>query len=470
MKKSPGYFFFLLLLISISAKADTAINSSGLFDNILQRFAQTSSTWSGVLISYASWLFWSLTTLSMVWTFGMMTLRKADLQELFAEILKFFTVTGFFWWLLINGPVISISIIDSMRALGAKATGLGNTLSPSGIVDIGFDIFIKVSHQSSFWSPVNSIIGLIMAAVILCLFAVIAVNMLLLLIASWILAYGGVFLLGFGGGRWTTDIAINFYKTVLNIGVQIFSMILIIGIGHSFIDQYYAAMGQSTNVEGLAVLLVAAIILFVLVNKVPGLLAGIVGGSQFSGGMGSFGAGAVVGAASVAATAVAIGGNSMVAGLTHAGGGASALMAAFKGAQQNMGENGSAKGGGSSGIGGAFQGMAQFAGHMSSHLMKGVGQMASSKATDVITLAKVAIGETVGGKLAATIHGHTAARQAANASSAASFAGDSVGAAGSGDKSAQEQGAFKEDALSEKEALNSGANEEVKCFVNKEGP
>jgi type IV secretion system protein VirB6/type IV secretion system protein TrbL len=40
--------------------------------------------------------------------------------------------------------------------------------------------------------------------------------MLLLLASGWVLAYGGVFFLGFGGSRWTSDLAINYYKTVLN--------------------------------------------------------------------------------------------------------------------------------------------------------------------------------------------------------------------------------------------------------------
>ncbi|MGS0066676.1 type IV secretion system protein, partial [Escherichia coli] len=34
---------------------------------------------------------------------------------------------------------------------------------------------------------------------------------------AWILLYAGVFFLGFGGSRWTSDMAINYYKTVLGL-------------------------------------------------------------------------------------------------------------------------------------------------------------------------------------------------------------------------------------------------------------
>src|SRR5690554_3583622 len=45
---------------------------------------------------HASWLFWTLVVISMVWTFGMMALRKADIGEFFAEFTRFTITTGFF--------------------------------------------------------------------------------------------------------------------------------------------------------------------------------------------------------------------------------------------------------------------------------------------------------------------------------------------------------------------------------------
>ncbi|HEY7799502.1 MAG TPA: type IV secretion system protein, partial [Hyphomonadaceae bacterium] len=96
------------------------------------------------------------------------------------------------------------------------ATGLGNALSPSGVVDVGFAIFYKVMDQSSVWTPADSMTGILMAVAIMVILALVGVNMLLLLASGWVLAYGGVFFLGFGGSRWTSDLAINYYKTVLN--------------------------------------------------------------------------------------------------------------------------------------------------------------------------------------------------------------------------------------------------------------
>ena len=54
--------------------------------------------------------------------------------------------------------------------------------------------------------------GIIMAAVILIILALISINMVILLVSGWILAYAGIFFLGFGGSRWTSEIAINYYR------------------------------------------------------------------------------------------------------------------------------------------------------------------------------------------------------------------------------------------------------------------
>ena len=101
----------------------------------------------------------------------------------------------------------------------------------------------------------------------------IAVNMRLLLISAWILAYGGIFFLGFGGARWTHDMAINYYKTVLGIAIQIMTMILLIGIGVSLINDYYINMQTDIEFSEMAVVLIVTLTIFMLSNKVPQLLS-----------------------------------------------------------------------------------------------------------------------------------------------------------------------------------------------------
>ena len=77
------------------------------------------------------WLFWTLATISLVWTIGQLALRRAEIGEFLGEFLSFTLMTGFFWWLLTNGPTFALQIIDSMQQIAGNASGLGSTVYPS---------------------------------------------------------------------------------------------------------------------------------------------------------------------------------------------------------------------------------------------------------------------------------------------------------------------------------------------------
>ncbi|WP_414702801.1 P-type conjugative transfer protein TrbL [Pseudomonas aeruginosa] len=322
-----------------STAASAQLTNQGMLDQVVTEFATRATAWQTVVMNAATFLFWTLGTISLVWTFGFMALRKADIGEFFVEFIRFILFFGFFLWLLRNGPAFANSIIQSLARIGEQASGVAS-VTPSGIVDIGFMILKQAFTNSSIWSPVDSFIGVALSVGILILLAVVAVNMLLLLVSGWLLMYAGIFFLGFGGSRWTSDMAINYYKTVLGVAVQIMTMVLLVGIGNDLLSSFYARMNTGTlNFEELGVMLVFCVALLMLVNRVPPLIAGIISGTGIgnAGGIGNFGAGAAVGAAmgaaSVAAGAASMAGAAVMSGAANLAGGASAVKAAFEKAQ-----------------------------------------------------------------------------------------------------------------------------------------
>lgn len=389
-------------LVLFAPQAHAAIENANVLDDILRRYQGAAGAWAAIIIDRASWLFWLLVAISMVWTFGLMALRRADLGEFFAEFIRFTVFTGFFWWLLINGPAFATSIIASLKQIGAEASGLRGMGSPSDIVDVGFNIFYRALDQSTLSAPIDSMTAIILSVVILIILALISVNMLLLLVAGWILAYAGIFFLGFGGSRWTSDMAINYYKTVLGVAVSLFAMVLLVGIGKTFLDDYYLRMNAGLSLKEMGVMMVVSIVLLTLVNKIPPMLSGIVGGGG-GGGIGNIGGGAAVGAVAAAtgmATAMTM------ASLAHAGGGAAAIKAAFDAAQGNMdngsgmftgaGQGGQPPSGGSGGIGQKMGMGARFAADMGANLAKGGFHVAKQGIHN-------AASQTGGGKVASVI-------------------------------------------------------------------
>ena len=349
---SKRQFVFALIIVGLffSISAHAAIDSAGVLDNVTARYQAQAATWSGAITAAATRLFWSLALISMVWTFGLMALRKADIGELFAELIRYVIFTGFFFFLLSNAPAIATSIMNSLKQLAGEAAGVPG-LSPSGIVDVGFKVFSSVIDNSSLWEPVDTAIGAIVAILILGMLAMVAINMVVLLVSGWILAYAGIFFLGFGGARWTSEIAINYYKTVLGIAASLMGMTLLVGIGQAVLNEYYLKMGDTT-LKDLAVILVVAGMLLYLVNKIPPLIAGIITGASVgnAAGMGGAGAGTLVAAAAMAGAAAAGAVAAVASSATGAAGWGSAINAAMK------------QGGGSSGADTGVGGMPNMAG------------------------------------------------------------------------------------------------------------
>jgi len=125
-----------LVLLLFTTEASAELSTNGLLDDLSERFRTQAATWSSTFKSYASWLFWTLATISMVWTFGMLALRKADIGEFFAELIRFVLFTGFFWWLLDKGPEFAKAIIDSLAAMGGEVnqqSGFHEGFSPSAL-------------------------------------------------------------------------------------------------------------------------------------------------------------------------------------------------------------------------------------------------------------------------------------------------------------------------------------------------
>lgn len=443
-----GLFFSLY---SAGASAELAFHDpatqTGVLDQVIQEFVSRAAAWQGVIMAAATWLFWTLGTISFTWTMGMLALRKADIGDFFSEFIRFTLFFGFFYWLLQNGPYFAETIINSLRQIGDNAAGTAG-LSPSGVVDIGFMIWKQAISNLSGWSPVDSLVGLVLSAGIMLALATIAVNMLLLLISGWILMYAGIFFLGFGGSRWTSDMAINYFKTVLGLAVQLLVMILLVGVGNNLLTSFYAKMNKATlNFEELGVMLVFCLALLTLTGQVPKMVAGIISGGGGGGGAGGFGAGAIagaaLGAAGTAAGAASMAGSAVMSGAQNISGGASAIKAAIQKAQgsadggsgmPSLGAGSSEKGtdSGSSlkaamGIessnqsGGMMQKAASVAAGAASELAKGAGSMIKEKASEAVSNFQEKASQTLGGQLASTIQGEP------------SFDGDSLSAAGQDD-------------------------------------
>ncbi|WP_295452694.1 P-type conjugative transfer protein TrbL [uncultured Thiodictyon sp.] len=347
VKRSAIVICGLIALVIFASDASAELpyvdaSNNGVLDQVLILFKAQMTQWSGPVRSTATFIFISLCTISLVWSGIRLATQQADISAFFAEFIRFILFFGFYYWLLDNGTYLASTIIKSMMQLGTLASGGTAPLTPSGVVDIGYKVF-KLTINSTWITihPIDSLAVFLLGVSILLLLTAVGLNMLKLLVASYFLMYAGVFYLGFGGSNWTSDMAIGYFRNVLNIGVQLFVITLIVGIGQTTLDLYYAKMITTTlKFEDLGVMLVFSFCLLSLSSYLPPLIASVVGGNG-AGGLANTSPGQV---ASTAVRAVA-----------ETAGGASAIMAAIKAADSSGAESftrgtpGGGQGGGAGG-------------------------------------------------------------------------------------------------------------------------
>jgi P-type conjugative transfer protein TrbL len=288
------------LLFEAPPSAFATVNSQGLLDNVAQAFVTAASSWASVIQRAALYLFGMFTAISMVWSFGFLALRRAEIGEFLAEFVKFTINTGFFLWLLTNGTTLAGAIFKSMQLLSDQASGQLQP-TPSGLMDIGFALLNNVVREASIWSVTTGIITLAVGVITVIILAMMSVNYIILIVEAYILAYAGSFLLGFGGLHWTREIAINYFKTCLGLGMQILTMSLIMHICVAFLTTLSNNLG-ATNIQQSVTMLVTSVVFLLIADRVPSRVAGIISGHSIS--QASAGVGGMAMAAAGAAVAV----------------------------------------------------------------------------------------------------------------------------------------------------------------------
>ncbi len=319
-----------VLFFSVQVRADT-----GILDNIALTYKTAATGWTGTLLTYANRLFMLLATIELAWSFIVWALDKNEFQSFISAIAKKIMWIGIFYALLLNGPTWIPLIIDSFVDAGSAAGGSAG-LSPSEVFTTGLDnsaTMLEGIKNMSLWDDFASIVIAGLSAILIVLaFAVIAGQLLVALVESYIAISAGLLFLGFGGSRWTTDFVQKFIGYAVATGVKLFMLYLIIGIGNTQ-AQTWKTMLATIGTPGVPVfniiltVLGGSVLLMFMAIQIPAMAASMLAGSPtLTAGAAAATAG-MVGAGIVGAGAA--GAASTLSAAKSAGGVASATKAAW---------------------------------------------------------------------------------------------------------------------------------------------
>lgn len=272
------HFFVALLLFSAATFAETAA-AQGMLDTVVNSAANASNGWMGKSLDFAKTLFFGLAALEFVWAAAQLTLQKSELSDLAVGLLMKIITISFFSMILIQAPNWIPSVINSFKDAG---TAVGNssygtagstnmqtcasgTLSPSAVLDQGVCVSSKLTTTSLQAMGVSDgspglldvitnffpmlMLGLASIATMIG-FVVLAIQLTVTLIESFIVVGGGVLMLGFLGSRWTMNYGERFFGYAVSIGVKLFTLYLIVGLGESFVNALVNYIAQDIAQAG----------------------------------------------------------------------------------------------------------------------------------------------------------------------------------------------------------------------------
>jgi type IV secretion system protein TrbL len=199
-----------------------------------EHFAVLRALWFGTLFDYANHLFLMLALLevglgAILW---MASQQEAEFVGLM--LLRRIVWIGFMYAVLLFSNSWITAVMNSFIEAGATAAGVP-ALNPGELATQGITIAAKmlwqVSELSLLWRPVTLLTVLFSGLGVALAYFVIAIQLSLTLIESYIVTGGGVLLLGFGAFRGTASISEKYLSYVVAVGVKLFVIYLIVGAG-----------------------------------------------------------------------------------------------------------------------------------------------------------------------------------------------------------------------------------------------
>jgi type IV secretion system protein TrbL len=174
--------------------------------------------------------------IELVWSAIWWAVDREDGLGVIAALLRKVVAVGFFYAILLNANSWIRAVIEGFRTAGAAASGL-NSLNPSGVFDQGLalatQIFNAPNELGLLESIFPSLVAALCALIVVAAYAIIAAQLMVALVESFIVIGGGILLLGFSGSRWTKFFSERYLSYVASVGVKLFVLYLIMGVGMS---------------------------------------------------------------------------------------------------------------------------------------------------------------------------------------------------------------------------------------------
>src|SRR3989441_3459441 len=239
----------LVARVAAPAVAQSATQQPVL-DGIAAQYRDAARVWRPRLLPIAQQLFMVLAGIEFAVSGALWALRRDSLDDIAAKFLLKFTLVAFLLALITSFTTWIPPIVNGFAAAGERAIGSSVTVSPSGIIDIGRQTALTVLNTLDLGvmlkNPAMAVFAALAALIIALAYVVIAAQLVLVLIESYVVLGGGVLFLGFAAFRGTAAFADNLIAYTFGVGVKVFLLYLIVGLGSQIAKSWIPLIQSST--------------------------------------------------------------------------------------------------------------------------------------------------------------------------------------------------------------------------------
>lgn len=251
----------------------------GIFQQVLLDFQNATGHWLAELYTVGIRLFWMIAAIEMV-LLGITNALRREWEYLLIDLARAVGGIGAMYLLLQRGPDwLQHGLIASFALWGGMTGNVpANAMDPGSVMQQGFilaEVLLKaVANGSWLHMAANMTVTILCGIAVIICFALVGIILLETLIEGYIACTAGTVLVATSGSRFTHRFAERYFGWALGIGVRLFFLYLILGLGYVLVGKWQlTAAGHSTeiltNIYFPVEAVIEALILLILVGKIP---------------------------------------------------------------------------------------------------------------------------------------------------------------------------------------------------------
>ncbi len=257
-----------------------------MLDQVTLQFMLALRQDASLLQHTAKKLFFDLALIQLTASALWMSFTGISLNNLLIRLVQLFLGFSVFYACIESGREWIPLIINGFVQIGQQSDL--QSLSPSAIINQGLSISGAMLKAFFGWGvmkhPFVSMIGSINCLAIIILYALLAAELVIILVKSYVLVALSSLFFALGANQATRAMTVNYGKTVLGIGLQLMTLYFLLGVGQN-IGSDWAQMtlhaAENHEITPMLAILSAVIVYYMVIKNVPAFIAGLSGVGGF---------------------------------------------------------------------------------------------------------------------------------------------------------------------------------------------